>query len=92
MASDSKVMLTTFDNPYSPFTQFDEWWRFDQEHDYGTCEFIARFVFNSDALSDSENDEETERVIDDIIKNDPRQIYRKVHANDFDSKEILIDT
>ena len=83
MASESKVMLTTFDNPYSPFTDFDQWYQFDQEHDYGTCEFIARFLFNSDALSDPENDEETERVIDDIVKNDVRQIYRKVRETDY---------
>lgn len=86
MANDSKVMMTTIDNPYSPFTDFDQWYRYDQEHDYGTCEFLARFVYNSDALSDAENDEETERAIDDIVKNDPRKIYRKVYEKDFEVK------
>lgn len=85
------VMLTTFDNPYSPFKNFEQWLQFDNEHDYGTCEFLAHFVFTSDSLSESENNEEMERAIDWIVKNDPRQIYRKVHENDYKSQEISED-
>ena len=76
-------MLTTFDNPYSPFDQFDEWLQFDNLHDYGTCEFLARFCFTSDSLSENENSRIIEETIDDIVKNDPRKIYIKVHESDF---------
>ena len=30
-------MLTTSDNPYNPFTQFDEWQMFDSLQGYNTC-------------------------------------------------------
>ena len=93
MAAVKQCRLTTVDNPYNPFTQFDEWFHFDCEHDYGTCEFLARFACPSDELSDSENNEEYERAIDDIIKHDVRKIYTKVYeiqekTNDNEEKNL----
>lgn len=31
-----EVMLTTEDNPFDPFTQYDEWYAFDYEKGYHT--------------------------------------------------------
>lgn len=83
MADTNKCMITTIDNPFSPFDQFIEWLQFDNLHDYGTCELLARFCFLSEQLSEQENDEVNEQAIDDIIKNDPRNIYKKVYEKDF---------
>lgn len=77
---DARCMLTTFDNPFSPFTQFDEWLRFDNDMGYGTCALLARIARTSDQLSDEENDVEVERAIDEIIKYDFMNIYKKVAA------------
>lgn len=71
-------MLTTFDNPYNPFTQFISWFMFDEEKGYHTCSYLGRIARTSDNLSDEENDRETERAIDEIIKYDFRNIYKKV--------------
>lgn len=71
-------MLTTFDNPYNPFTQFISWFMFDEEKGYHTCSYLGRIARTSDNLSDEENDKETERAIDEIIKYDFRNIYKKV--------------
>ena len=76
MAND--CMLTTFDNPYNPFDQFTLWLMFDKEKGYNTCEHLARIVQLSDDLSEREIDDETERAIDEIIKYDPLNIYKKV--------------
>ena len=76
MAKD--CMLTTFDNPYDPFDQFTLWLMFDKEKGYNTCEYLARIVQLSDDLTEKEVDEETERAIDEIIKYDPFNIYKKV--------------
>ena len=38
-AIDRLVAITTFDNPFNPFTQFTEWLLFDKEKGYTTCEY-----------------------------------------------------
>ena len=63
--------LTTTDNPYDPFTQYDAWYRFDEGKGYHSCAYLARIARTSDQLSDAENEQELERAIDDIIKYDP---------------------
>lgn len=73
--------LTTIDNPYSPFTQFPEWYRYDEEHGYHTCSYLARVASTSPSLFESEENEEIERAIDDIVTNNPLQIYVKLESN-----------
>lgn len=75
---ETRVAITTFDNPFDPFTQFDQWFLFDIEKGYNTCGYLGRIARTSDSLSDEENDEEVERAIDEIIKYDYRNIYKKV--------------
>ena len=70
-------MLTTIDNPYNPFDEFDQWFMFDNDHGYGSCQYLARIARISDALSEKENDEEVERAIDEIVRLDPFNIYMK---------------
>lgn len=72
------AMLTTFDNPFNPFENFNEWFRFDTDKGYNSCGFVDRIARTSDALSDEENDREIERAIDEIIKYDFMNIYKKV--------------
>lgn len=74
----AKCMLTTFDNPYDPFDQFDLWYRFDCDKGYNSCAYLDRLSYTSPALSDAENDREIERAIDDIVKYDPLNIYKKI--------------
>lgn len=86
MAKD--CMLTTFDNPYDPFDQFTLWLMFDKEKGYDTCEYLARIVQLSDDLTEKEVDEEMERAIDEIIKYDPFNIYKKVTKENVESETI----
>ena len=72
------VMLTTVDNPYNPFKQFSDWFSFDVEKGYNTCAYLGRIARTSEQLSDEENDLEIERAIDEIIKYDFLNLYRKV--------------
>lgn len=74
----ARAALTTFDNPYNPFTQFDSWNQFDVQRGYNSCAYLGRVARTSDQLSDQENDEEVERAIDEIVKHDFRNIYKKV--------------
>lgn len=74
----SKCLLTTVDNPYDPFEQFAQWFRFDCDKGYNSCSYLDRIARTSDQLSEEENDQEIERAIDEIIKYDFRNIYKKV--------------
>ena len=74
----SRVRLTTVDNPYDPFEQFTSWFLFDEEKGYHSTSYLGRIARTSDELSDEENNREEERAIDEIIKYDFRNIYRKV--------------
>ena len=69
--------LTTIDNPFDPFEQFDSWFLFDVEKGYNTCSYLARIVQTSDDMTQKEENEEIERAIDEIIATNPLHIYVK---------------
>ena len=73
--------LTTFDNPYSPFTQFSKWFLFDVEKGYNSCGYLGRIARTSDEMTEEEYNSEVERAIDEIIKYDFKNIYKKVYDN-----------
>lgn len=75
---ETEFMLTTFDNPFDYFEQFIPWLMFDLEKGYQTCERLARFVDDSDDMTQKERNAEIERAIDEIILYDPLNIYKKV--------------
>lgn len=72
-----ECMLTTFDNPYDPFKQFDLWWMYDTEKGYNSCAYLARIAKTSDVFTEEENLKEIENAIDEIIKYDFQNIYKK---------------
>lgn len=74
----AKTALTTIDNPYDPFEEFESWNRFDCDKHYYSCQYLDRIARTSAQLSDEENEQEIERAIDEIIKLDPFNIYKKV--------------
>lgn len=76
MANDCK--LTTIDNPFDPFEQFDSWLMFDKEKGYNSCERLARIAQITDDMTQKEFDDENERAIDEIIKHDILNVYQKV--------------
>ena len=43
--------LTTEDNPFDPFNEFDEWYNFDVSNGYGTTAYLGRVTYSSDELS-----------------------------------------
>lgn len=74
----STCAITTIDNPYNPFEQFAQWFLFDVEKGYNSCAYLGRIARTSDQLSEEENNSEVERAIDEIIKYDFKNIYKKV--------------
>ncbi len=80
-------MLTTIDNPFNPFTQFDNWFSFDESLGYHSCSYLARIAKTSNDLSDEDYEMEVEDAIDEIIELDPFGIYKKVYEDDKDDKD-----
>ena len=78
----NECMLTTDDNPYDPFTQFDHWFFFDCEKGYYSCSYLARIARLADAMTEEEKAKEIERAIDEIIRLDFLGIYKKVYRNE----------
>jgi hypothetical protein len=78
ITDDHEWMLTTVDNPYDPFTQWNEWYAFDARHGYHTPSFLARVVKSSDDLSDADQAVAIQFAIDEIVKENVLGIYRKV--------------
>ena len=75
-------MLTTFDNPFDPFEQFVSWNLFDMEKGYNTCSYLSRIANLSEDMSQKEENDEIERAIDEIIRYDFMNIYKKVKRNE----------
>lgn len=75
---ETRYALTTFDNPFDPFDDFTSWFLFDVEKGYNTCNYLGRIAKTSDEFTEQENNKEIERAIDEIIKYDFMNIYKKV--------------
>ena len=63
----SEHMLSTIDNPSNPFTDFDDWLRFDRDNKHYCLELTASKCFVSDIFSDAQQDEEIEYAIEKIV-------------------------
>lgn len=72
-------MLTTTDNPFNPFTDFDSWYAYDESKGYYTCSFLARFVKTSDELSEADQELAQDQAIDEIVELNILGIYKKVY-------------
>jgi DNA-binding SARP family transcriptional activator len=80
-----EVMITTVDNPFDPFEDFDNWFQFDTEKGYYTSSRLCRIASFEDDMTEKEQFEELERAIDRLIEIDPLNMYKKV------TKEIKED-
>lgn len=74
----AEVMLTTVDNPFDPFTQWEEWYAFDEAKGYHTCGYLARIAKSSDELSQLDEALAIQSAIDEIVKFNLLGIYKKV--------------
>ncbi|MET0785780.1 MAG: hypothetical protein ABWY25_03665 [Paenisporosarcina sp.] len=73
-----KVMLTTIDNPHSPFDDFMAWHSYDVASGYHTAEFLGRIVKDSTQLSEADQDLALEWAVDECVEENVLGIYKKV--------------
>lgn len=74
-------MLTTTDNPYNPYTNFDEWFLYDTLNGYNSCSLLDRMLDVNDEMSDEEVNAAIEQAIDQIVLADLTDKYIKIYPN-----------
>lgn len=72
------LYLTTIDNPYDPYEQFDQWFAYDTEKGYNSCGLLERIAHTSDELSPEDNRIEINNAVNQIVLHDPTGMYARV--------------
>lgn len=70
-------MLTTSDNPWNPFTHYDEWNTWDTSHGYNSASLLGRIAVVSNDLQDADYERAIEDAIDEIVKNNITGVFIK---------------
>lgn len=80
-----EYMLTTVDNPFDPFTQWDEWYAWDLHAGYHTPGLLDRVARTSDELSEADQFLAVQQAIDEIVRENVLGVHRKVQRNEMTS-------
>jgi hypothetical protein len=76
--NEQDLMLTTFDNPFSPKTEYAQWSTWDTENGYNTESYIARLITmekDFDMDDDVSINVLTDKVIQEVIEQDTLNVY-----------------
>lgn len=71
-------MLTTINNPFDPFTEWDKWYQFDIDSGDDCCGYLARVAHIVPSMSEEEEREAIDIAIETIIEQDPTNMYKRV--------------
>lgn len=83
MAEQTEYMLTTFDNPYNPFTDYKAWLAFDIRMGYNTSAFLARIAMLPEDLPEPYQSMAIQDAIDEIVKENVSGMWRKVSRESY---------
>ena len=73
-----RFMLTTVDNPFNPFTHFDEWFAYDLRLGYNSCGLLAAYTVTSSELSEQDQALDTREGVRKLLKENPYGVHRIV--------------
>jgi len=80
-------MVTTMDNPWNPFTNFTEWYAYDEFCGYHTCALLAAFSCASSDLDQSDYEAFSDLAINDLIEFNPFGLHFKVY--DYEAETVI---
>jgi hypothetical protein len=83
LADNEDYMLTTVDNPFDPFTQYDQWYWWDFYAGYHTPGALARIANVTEDMSDVDVRWIINKAIDEIVEINAIGVWRKVKRSDF---------
>lgn len=61
-------MISTTDNPFNPWTHYDQWFEWDTSRGYNTASYLATVVQLINANGRVSDDEALALAIDDILE------------------------
>lgn len=74
----TRYMITTKDNPFDPFDEFEQWLQFDISHGYHSLNVLAdRAIVSNGQLSKESDEEAISEAIDEIILEFPMIEFEK---------------
>ena len=79
--NDDDFMITTKDNPFSPFYQWEEWNAFDMQAGYNTCGLMARLVDVDPSAFEFDEVEALEKAMNKVLRLNLTGNYIKVTRN-----------
>ena len=93
------TFVTTLDNPFDYFTQFDDWYAYDTQMGYNTCSYVARIAKTTSAMSERDEILATNQAVDEILRLNLTGNYKKVvekepfddSDDDFDDQDREFD-
>lgn len=68
MANEKAILLSTSDNPYNPFTDYDNWRNYDHQKGYCCEEYLARMSQTSLDMPNTLYQKFSNDAVNDIIK------------------------
>lgn len=74
-------MITTNDNPFNPFDDFNSWLMFDMHQGYDSWGRVMRLADIKPDMTQEEENIEVERAIDELVKIDITDTFRKIIKN-----------
>lgn len=80
------LLLTTLDNPFNPFIQWEQWFAFDVRQGYNTCAYLARIVKSSHELTEIEEALAINQAIEEILELNTLGIYIGVTRKTFTNR------
>lgn len=84
MSNETKIkefLITTIDNPYNPFSEYEDWLRFDEENGYNTQNYVARVLQVKDLDDSLSEDEKLDIALESILSIN-QGLYVKVFSID----------
>lgn len=78
-------VITTTDNPYDPFTEWDQWYAWDERQGHHTSGLVARFTVTSEDLSVPDQEDAIDQAMVEIVESrmygDYKFVYRKIEES-----------
>ena len=80
-------MLTTIDNPYDPWLEYEAWLTFDRQHGYNTNELLALNCLLTNDLNEEQQDLEIQQAMNTIVQSDLFPFHIIVKEGEFKFNE-----